>query len=811
MTDDVNVLKEHINHINDVNVIDPLTTYITINDKLFEKITIENNIDSNLLKQGIPIVEKFIRDRNLILYGGQAIDFALRLHNTSIYPDDAFPDYDMYSPDSVQDSYDLTNILAQNNMPSARSVPAFYVRAMKNSVSNNRSWIADFSYVPPNIFPLLPTLTYKGMRLIHPHYQIVDLHQSLSSPFQNPSMGEPIFARFKKDIERYNLIIKYYPFPPTPIIHNKPTEISLRYVNEILIMFPAYGAMLRKFNEFTKDVTSKYPDLTPPKLFQLKFTSSGSPKLTFETYNNEFSIIHCNTQQYLTEMVELSTLSPTYFEAFINIIPKRTQFTYQNYNFTIYNTSGYLISYSEFNIDGLQIRVASIQYQLKLLLANYLFAPDNMKDIYLACYNSLISMIQYTELFFSKIIDNPSLLTLNSSIINSPFMLPVKAYGFQNCNPLSDREEIIFNNIELSLGHTTQHTDPLPKPYTAGQPRPPKFNYNSSKYFRINGTPYYKEGHGELTTNTINNITNNIKSTPNIKSQNQFKYLLQIPHLKIFLHKFISKNIKKLLPHSHYTDITNHMLTIINNNDTDSTIYTKLHEYFSSLKQPHCKINNIHNDNIHKDKIQQVNSLYSTEQSENKTHYKLSTILQLINSLTPTINTILDFGCGDCTLATQMAKHFKLPPTNVYGLDIIQPQLDNIKNITFINNIDSIPPTIKFDLITAIVSLHHIPEQTLLTTIEKLTQHLSPHGYLIIQEHDYTGDSLNIFLDIVHGFYALVFSIPQEQPDFINTYYTNYQSRTYWSDTLAKFHLTPINHTTFENSQNLYYELFIKK
>lgn len=483
-------------------LIESVSEFIDANDKKYEKIIIEKNIDYNNMMRGMKIVEKFISERGLILYGGQAIDFALRLKGDKIYEDDAVPDYDMFSSDSVNDSYDLTEILAKEGMEEARSVVGYYVRAMKNSVSANRAWIADLAYIPKEIFGQLPILEYKGMKIIHPHYQMIDIHQSLSNSFQNPSMGEPIFFRYKKEIARYNKLLEYYPFEQVDIkkIKTKPNEITLRYITEVLVLFPAYGAMVRKFKELVKESSLKFPELNGEeylnKIFPLDFNIAKS-KLTIQTYGNEFSMICCDINGYLNKVVELSSLVPKHFNAFLNIIPKKTMFNYRNYIFTIYNTEGYLINYSEFNIDGVQVHVAGIQYQLKILLAKYIFEKsEDMKRIYIACYNSLLLMMSYNEKFIKLLTeyDENKLLTDKSKntisvatqqlIMVSPFMLPITTYGDKNKN---ERDEINIINLERVVGLTEDKPYPLPQAYSAKNQRPPNFDYSSSKYFSING------------------------------------------------------------------------------------------------------------------------------------------------------------------------------------------------------------------------------------------------------------------------------------------------------------------------------------
>lgn len=483
---------------------------VEIDPKIYEKIVNENNIDANLLKKGFKLVEKFIHDRGLILYGGMAIDFALRLKGSSIYPDDAIPDYDFFSPDSVKDSYDLTDIFAADGMNNARSIVAMYVRAMKNSVSERRSWVADIAYIPPDVFDRLPFLVYKQMKFVHPHYQMVDIHQSLSAPFQNPTLGESIFNRFKKDIERYGLLAKYYPLMSENEKGNekskskptKPSEIHIRYIGEVMVGFAAYGAMLRKFNEFVKETTGKYAELEssiPDNLFQLRFEAINN-KITFESFNGKFEIIHKDVTKYLTQVVELSSLEPVYIEAFLNVIPKKMQFAYRDYQFIIYDTSKYLITKSDFAIGGMQISVASIQYQLKLLLAQYLFEESvTLKNIFLSMYQSLIAMINYAEKFFniaeeamkvSKVTNvskdsqaKPS-TNLHDAIITCPFLLSIDVYGN---GEKSERDEINTYYAEKNLGRPVENIPLIPSGYTAGNKRPEPFDYNKSKFFNIGG------------------------------------------------------------------------------------------------------------------------------------------------------------------------------------------------------------------------------------------------------------------------------------------------------------------------------------
>ena len=50
--------------------------------------------DGVMVDRALDIVREFIVERGLILFGGTAIDYALRLKGSKIYPDEQRPDFD---------------------------------------------------------------------------------------------------------------------------------------------------------------------------------------------------------------------------------------------------------------------------------------------------------------------------------------------------------------------------------------------------------------------------------------------------------------------------------------------------------------------------------------------------------------------------------------------------------------------------------------------------------------------------------------------------------------------------------------------
>jgi hypothetical protein len=69
----------------------------------YEQIAIIHDPFYDDVMKATQIVRDFIISRERILYGGTAIDYALRLKGEKIYPDDRLdaPDFDFFSPTHI--------------------------------------------------------------------------------------------------------------------------------------------------------------------------------------------------------------------------------------------------------------------------------------------------------------------------------------------------------------------------------------------------------------------------------------------------------------------------------------------------------------------------------------------------------------------------------------------------------------------------------------------------------------------------------------------------------------------------------------
>jgi hypothetical protein len=177
--------------------------------KEYEAILVKKSVMAKYLDTAIGMVRDFIIKKKLILYGGQAIDFALRAKGKKLYDDSVVPDYDVYSSDHAKDAYELGVILHKAGMPNVSVINALHIQTMKIRVDFEP--VFDCSFIPKIIYDKLPTIQYNGFTVIHPHFQFIDSHLAIAFPFSNSPM-EAILGRKDKDAKRFNMLYDEYPF-----------------------------------------------------------------------------------------------------------------------------------------------------------------------------------------------------------------------------------------------------------------------------------------------------------------------------------------------------------------------------------------------------------------------------------------------------------------------------------------------------------------------------------------------------------------------------------------------------------------------
>lgn len=177
--------------------------------------------------------------------------------------------------------------------------------------------------------------------------------------------------------------------------------------------------------------------------------------------------------------------------------------------------------------------------------------------------------------------------------------------------------------------------------------------------------------------------------------------------------------------------------------------------------------------------------------------------------------TYLDIGCGDGSITSAIASMYDIPKKKAFGID--EREITDNTSFTF-HKSEGETSDLSFlkdksvDLVTAIMSLHHVKD--IKGMMKEISRVVKPGGYVIIREHDVTSPDFSIILNIMHGLYALVWSNPMEDPDFLETYYASYKSDKEWRALFSSFGFQWVRNNDESPDKNhcrYYYSVFQRK
>lgn len=396
--------------------------------KEYENVALRHDPAYYNVDEFITILIQFIRDHGLIIYGGLAIDYALRLFGDKIYPDELLQiDYDFFSPSNVEHAYDIADAFyklavdlvdhSAQLTEGIRAIGALHVKTMRVDIGDNH-FIADLTYCPEGIFRKLPTLEYQGIKIIHPDMQRIDIHSSLSFPYDYAPF-EVIFNRWKKDITRFNLLDKYYPIgleksgggnggknvragakvdtgSSENLMNSKISRATIgnNMRKYVFNGFAAYGAMytsvLNKYKTIPSDIIEGIFDVTDSNI-----TIVGS----------ELEIVHFNMKKCAEEigLAHVHTYRP-----YFNLTPELLTGSYNGplgaTNVSVQSTQGRMLSTISVIINEFTYRLVCAQYLLKYFLSTYYrlkmdtnFHAVFPAEVFLSYYISTMKLIKYED------------------------------------------------------------------------------------------------------------------------------------------------------------------------------------------------------------------------------------------------------------------------------------------------------------------------------------------------------------------------------------------------------------------------------
>jgi Poly(A) polymerase catalytic subunit len=448
---------------------------VIADEKEFENIALRHDPVYVGVENLVEVLLEFIRKHGLIIYGGLAIDYALRIFGDRLYPDDMLQiDYDFLSPNHIEHSYDLADAFyamikqshGADEAAGVRAINALHVKTMRVDIRDNH-FLADLTYCPASLFPKIPVLTYNGVKIIHPDMQRIDIHSSLSFPYDYPPT-EVIFSRWKKDITRFKMLAKYYPLTyagtvVTDVVGGKNTVSGASKVSSkntvsgkstigvmtipsgvkkyVMTGFSAYGLIYKAVAEKCGSVPG---DIIRPDVGENMF------------YGSTLEIVHFNVEKCAEELKLAHTQR---FRPVINMIPEILTGMAPFGKVKIDSTAGRLLSSVSVRVDGTIYRIACAQYLLRQFLAEYHYARmrDGPADIYLNHYVSLMHLMEYEHEWTKNNVSDAEPEDSNRLPVTR---LSIVTYGSEN---VSLSKEVALKRVLTDIGKAT--SDYLPNNY----------------------------------------------------------------------------------------------------------------------------------------------------------------------------------------------------------------------------------------------------------------------------------------------------------------------------------------------------------
>ena len=395
----------------------------TVNFQKYEQILYTHSNSYVYISKGLTIVETYIKKNKFKIYGGMAIDLALKkMKHIGIYPPDTIPDYDFYSNDSINDGNKLGLILKHDDMPNISVINAIHKSTRRIRIQLET--VADITYMPNDIYSHIPTLTHMGFVFVHPHYQMIDMHRAMNYIFENPP-DEVFNHRIKKDMCRYSLLKSVYPVickMLKPSVYNTLSIIKPLDDNELLAGIPIYSIYYQYILDLQGD-KNKLKDIIPMTITNLKIE-----------YPQEFDdimkwgIISDDYLKYDKEGAQ-------FFNPIINLYPEHIKID----NITIYNNMGNKISCGKLY----DMNVPNIQWYLMHCMYNYHLSND---DRFLMLYVSTSKLLDIAVEIYESLTDD-----LKQDFLHKPFFLNNITYGSTNT---SDAYKTLEKNKRAFINQT---------------------------------------------------------------------------------------------------------------------------------------------------------------------------------------------------------------------------------------------------------------------------------------------------------------------------------------------------------------------
>jgi hypothetical protein len=172
-------------------------------DKAEEKMG-KRVVQSDDIKKIIVILENFIKKKNLIAYGGTAINNILPKEDQFYNKEVEVPDYDCFTMDGLNDSIELADLYYKEGFTDVEAKSGQHHGTFKVYV--NYMAIADLTNLPKEIYASLKkdAISVAGILYAPPNFLRMSMYLELSRP-----AGD--ISRWEKVLKRLTVLNKHYP------------------------------------------------------------------------------------------------------------------------------------------------------------------------------------------------------------------------------------------------------------------------------------------------------------------------------------------------------------------------------------------------------------------------------------------------------------------------------------------------------------------------------------------------------------------------------------------------------------------------
>jgi hypothetical protein len=315
----------------------------------------------NVIKM-IEIVENFIKRKNLICYGGTAINNILPKDLQFYDKETEIPDYDFFTTNALNDAKELADIYYKEGFEDVEAKSGIHHGTYKVFV--NYTPVADITSIPKEIFSVLKkeSIRVSGILYAPPNFLRMSMHLELSRP-----AGD--ISRWEKVLKRLTLLNKYYPI--TNIDCNKvDLQRDLATTYEDVKKNEIYDTIIKTFISqgvvfFGGYAISQYKKLMKHKKKDNRVSDfdvlSKTPKVTAEIIKERLNDIGVSKVKIIRHEA-IGELVPLHYELKIGV--DTVAFIYEPVSCHSYNL---------INIKGEKVKIATIDTILSFYLA-FLYA-----------------------------------------------------------------------------------------------------------------------------------------------------------------------------------------------------------------------------------------------------------------------------------------------------------------------------------------------------------------------------------------------------------------------------------------------------